>query len=196
MLSNFLNRMVLLEYINTTYPNGEGAEVGVASGCFSKQILETWKTCSKLYCIDLWDHQEVGYNDCCNLSKEDQNCRYEQIQKDFKGNNKVVLIKEWSHIAVNQFEDESLDFLYLDANHSYKACLEDLKMWYPKIKKGGILSGHDYWDGPDESAGVKKAVNEFVKDNNIQLFTTLDENSSPKALYPGWEGISYFFERT
>ena len=44
------------------------------------------------------------------------------------------------------FEDESLDFIYIDANHAYDFVVEDINLWFPKLKKGGIFSGHDYLD--------------------------------------------------
>jgi len=56
-----------------------------------------------------------------------------------------------------KFENESIDFLFLDADHEYKAVKEDLRLWFPKIKKGGIMAGHDY----NEPCGVKQAVDEY-----------------------------------
>lgn len=55
------------------------------------------------------------------------------------------------------YEDESLDFVFIDAGHSYEDVSLDLKLWYPKVKKGGVFAGHDYpaWEG------VKIAVDEF-----------------------------------
>ena len=42
------------------------------------------------------------------------------------------------------FEDERLDFVFIDANHSYEACLEDIRLWFPKVKPNGVIAGHDY----------------------------------------------------
>jgi predicted O-methyltransferase YrrM len=60
--------------------------------------------------------------------------------------------------AYKLFEDESIDFLFIDADHSFEAVKKDLKLWYPKVKTGGIIAGHDYmWvDGR-----VAMAVNQF-----------------------------------
>jgi predicted O-methyltransferase YrrM len=70
----------------------------------------------------------------------------------------IITIKGNSHDVYNQFEDESIDFLFIDGSHEYKDVLKDLQLWYPKVKTGGIISGHDYtWiDGR-----VKRAVDQF-----------------------------------
>lgn len=196
MLNNFENRIVMLEYINSKFTNGVGAEIGVAAGHFSKQILATWTNCREFYCIDLWEQQQTGYVDGCNLSNEKQNATYQQILLDFAEYPHVKIIKNWSHEAVKNFSDEYFDFIYIDANHSYKASLEDMKMWYPKIKKGGILAGHDYFDGPEESYGVKKAADEFAALANTQLYHTTSEFSPKNALWPeSWEGTSWIISK-
>lgn len=192
---NLIDRVELLEIVDQEFPGGIGVEIGVASGCFTKQILATWKSLGELYCIDLWAHQSENYYDSCNLSDNVQKDRYQQFLKDFSGL-KIQVIKDWSHMAVNKFEDNSIDFLYLDANHSYAPCLQDINLWYPKVKIGGVLSGHDYYNGDDKGAGVKKAVDEFALKNNITIFKTLNEYSRPEAVYGvSWEGPSWFFRK-
>jgi hypothetical protein len=60
--------------------------------------------------------------------------------------------------AANTFPDRSLDFVYLDGDHSLKGCTRDIVAWAPKVKAGGILAGHDYYD--NEPFMVRTAVNE------------------------------------
>jgi hypothetical protein len=72
------------------------------------------------------------------------------------------------------FDDESLDFVYIDANHRPDFVREDIREWTKKVKKGGIVSGHDYHG---DVAGV---VDEYVRNNNLELFVT--EQKSDKAL--------------
>ena len=55
-----------------------------------------------------------------------------------------TLIKKTSMEALDDFKDESLDFVYIDGNHKIKYIVEDIFEWYRKIKKGGVISGHDY----------------------------------------------------
>lgn len=69
----------------------------------------------------------------------------------------VSVIKGSSHDVHEQFADESIDFLFIDGNHKYDVVKKDLTLWYPKVKIGGIISGHDYTN----PCGVKQAVDEF-----------------------------------
>ena len=68
--------------------------------------------------------------------------------------------------VVNDFEDESLDFVYLDGNHDYNVVSKEIPAWEKKVKIGGLVGGHDY---THKKPGVPKAVNEYVKENNIKL---------------------------
>ena len=65
--------------------------------------------------------------------------------------------------AVNNFKDNILDFVYIDADHRYEAVKADILAWLPKVKKNGWLCGHDY----GEKDGVTKAVDELFPDAEI-----------------------------
>lgn len=71
----------------------------------------------------------------------------------------VSMIEATSVQASRQFEDATLDFVFLDADHSYDAVKADIAAWWPKVKPGGILAGHDHCE---EFPGVGKALVEFV----------------------------------
>src|SRR5689334_10735940 len=76
----------------------------------------------------------------------------------------VKYVKLPSVEAAKQFEDGSLSFVFIDAEHLYEQVCQDIKAWWPKIKKGGAIGGHDYhpiWP-PGAWPGVLKAVNELV----------------------------------
>lgn len=64
-----------------------------------------------------------------------------------------------SHQVYESFEDESIDFLFIDGDHHYESVKTDLTNWFPKIRSGGIISGHDYTEAGE--CGVIPAVNEF-----------------------------------
>ena len=79
-------------------------------------------------------------------------------------------IRKKSEDASRDFADGSLDFVFIDADHSCHAVKTDLRCWYPKLKSGGIIAGHDYVPGhPDSDAGVVKAVNEFFGCKELEL---------------------------
>ena len=82
-----------------------------------------------------------------------------------KGSNINPLLK----LIDYEFNDQSLNFVYIDANHSYDSVLEDLNCWWPKLKRHGILFGDDYFSKSKEKYGVIKAVNEFTYHNKIQV---------------------------
>ena len=90
----------------------------------------------------------------------------------------VFLHKGRSSDVCKNFEDEYFDFIYIDADHSFDAVLNDLKNWYPKVKKGGVISGHDWDCNPLLSEfhlfGVERAVREFLN-NKISKVTLTDE---------------------
>ena len=80
-------------------------------------------------------------------------------------NGTVSLVRETSGDALEKFEDNMFDFVYIDGNHSYDYVKNDISGYYKKIKQGGVLCGDDY-----RMEDVEKAVTEFVKDNNIKNF--------------------------
>ena len=71
--------------------------------------------------------------------------------------------------ASEMYADKSLDFVYIDANHSYEFVKEDLRVWLPKVKDKGIIAGHDY--NPVSWPGVIKAVNETFVKQNLKFFS-------------------------
>lgn len=75
----------------------------------------------------------------------------------------IIDIGKPSLDAVNEFEDESIDFIFIDADHYYDAISQDLNIWYPKVKCNGVFSGHDR-----HFPGVSRALNEFCKKNDVK----------------------------
>lgn len=156
--------------------NPKICEVGVRTGGYFDFLLQD--NVSEAYGVDIWRSTDsTGQND--NLY--DQNTldnQYNEVFTKYRHDNRVRLIREFSVNAARFFPDEYFDFIYIDADHTYDAVKEDLQAWYPKIKKGGILSGHDYISaqktiqlGHSVPFGVIEAVSEFKTENNI------DENN-------------------
>ena len=80
------------------------------------------------------------------------------------------VIKLFSVDAATLFPDQYFDLVFIDADHHYEEVLSDIKAWWPKIKKGGVLSGHDYGG---KKIGVKQAVNEYFGENEINLIDNI-----------------------
>ena len=85
-------------------------------------------------------------------------------------------MKMTTNEASTDFEDESLDFVYLDAGHMYADVKMDLEHWWGKVKKGGIFAGDDYFNGFVKQAGysfgVRDAVDEFFGERNYRVQAT------------------------
>jgi hypothetical protein len=147
-------------------------EIGVQRGNFSEYLLKS-NSLTKLYLIDCWAYQD-NYLDMANISNAQQQSYYQYVNQRFSQNSRVKIIREFSTKACELFEDGSLDFIYLDADHSYEAIKKDIEIWYPKLRTGGTLAGHDYFDGvvPQGNFGVKTAVNEFIEKHNYKLNIT------------------------
>ena len=75
------------------------------------------------------------------------------------GDRKYTAIKATSKAAARKFKDESLDVVFIDLDHSYEAVKEDIKLWLPKVKKGGYIAGDDYHEN---WKGVIQAVDELL----------------------------------
>lgn len=171
------SRMHFPELLNNVGLLGEGAEIGVASGEYSEHILKYWKG-QKLFSIDPWmEYPREVYRDNANVSQTRQEEFYQRTVNRLKEyGNRSVMLRKTSAEAVKQFNNGTLDFVYIDARHHYEAVKEDIALWRPKVKRGGILAGHDYVDGMlgEGDFGVKSAVDEFVKDTGYKLLVTAD----------------------
>jgi hypothetical protein len=162
-------------WLNWLGLSGEGVEVGVYRGDFSDQLLRTWD-CARLTSIDPWrEFPGDEYVDVCNLPQDKHEANHAStVARLHRFGERSRVMRATSAEAVPSFADNSLDFVYLDAQHHYDAVREDLAMWHPKIRKGGVLAGHDYLDGTIESGdyGVKRAVDEFVAERGYRLIVS------------------------
>jgi len=137
-----------------------GAEIGTQYGKNAHSILSQLPI-KKIYLIDPyrvypkyteWVEDEYWMN-------KDMNEIFEGAQNrlsDF--NNKIVFIKKMSSEAINDVPD-NLDFVYIDGNHDYEFVKQDINLWFPKVKKGGVIGGHDM-----HHQGVARAFVELVYD--------------------------------
>lgn len=151
-----------------------GAEVGVDEGIYSETLLKI-NPQFRLYLIDSWSRDD-GYSELQGIDLEQ---RYNAAKARLKLYRKAMFVREFSMNAVKRFADESLDFVYIDAAHDYEHVSEDIREWSKKVKKGGIIAGYGYKDVP--GFGVIKAVDEWVKQNDIKPLFILR-----KAIYPTW----------
>ena len=143
----------------------KGAEVGVYKGYYSKVLLDNIPNL-ELLCVDNWANRR-------------RRNFYSVAKEELEIYPNAVIIHKDSVEAAKEVENESLDFIFIDAAHDYENVKKDIESWTPKVKIGGIISGHDYYKFRDGSLGVITAVNEYVKNNNYKLELTEWNRSNP-----------------
>ncbi len=152
-------------------------EVGVFKGCsFSFLVVEVINSGKKIECIAIdafpWPDLEPAFD---------------MHMKPLEGHF-VKMAGGDSFDAAKKFEDESIDFIFIDANHTYEFVSKDIAAFLPKMKKGGVVAGHDY---NLSHPGVMQAVNEaFVEEVERGHYTPEDKVERKK---PG-KGMTYVKE--
>lgn len=154
--------------------NPVGAEIGVFTADLSSRLLK--RNDLTLYMIDPWG---VSDKDSEYAKTGDFHAELTQVQQDryFENAREVVsihgnrakIIRKASIEAAKDIDDGSLDFVFIDADHSYEGCRADIAAWMPKIKAGGLLCGHDYKNIDYPCFGVEQAVDEFSANNNLPV---------------------------
>lgn len=125
----------------------------------------------QLYCIDPWEFDFLDLRESHPLSKfmlgrltgSHAFETFKNSIEPYKTN--VNFLRMKSEIASNQFENESIDFVFIDGDHSYTGCHLDIKCWLKKVKIGGYIAGHDFLD--NTMPGVTRAVNELLPEARL-----------------------------
>lgn len=161
------------EEVLSRLPGGKvkGAEIGVFAGEMSAHLLQ--RPDLELIMVDAWDRRVYGFDaDDFHAALDDaDNQRYMKMAlsntEDAAERRRVMIMDSLK--AASHTPDASLDFVFIDADHSYEGCKRDLEAWYPKVREGGLFSGHDY-DHPDyPNWGVKRAVDEFAASYGLSV---------------------------
>lgn len=165
-LGDFLNRHNLL---------GEGVEVGVADGTFSERIMSQWEG-RQLHLVDLWESDPRNRDRSQVDTALHQSDRQAAERRLSQFGNRIHFHQTDSLVAAQEFADNSLDFVYLDADHSVAAVQEDIAAWYPKVRHGGLLAGHDFLDGTTNECefGVKTAVERWESQTGHRVAATAE----------------------
>jgi len=146
-----------------------GIEIGVYDGWNSLEILETLPI-KKLYLIDPYKSYDDYFENEDSETQKDLDKRRivtREVLKKYK--DKIVFVYDFSEKAVEKINEE-VDFVYIDGNHEYSFVKKDIELYFPKVKKGGLIGGHDYNFSPETEKkhfGVVKAVQEFFKGKTV-----------------------------
>jgi len=147
-----------------------GAEIGVYKGAYTKALLDAGLT---VYGIDPW--RAFKGQGRTQQRQERQDFLYGHTQrylKEYIDKGKCKLIRKTSQEALDDFKDKSLDFVYIDGDHTFGHVAQDIYQWSKKVKTGGIIAGHDYFLTPIHARNVwchvKVVVDAWVKLYDIQ----------------------------
>ena len=135
-------------------------------GCSQDEKLHSWRLKLEKIKPDEWHTQDGLFNVMNRMLKNTM----------FAADRRILIVTD-SVDASKIVQDESLDFVFIDAAHDYKSVVLDIKCWFPKVRKGGLVSGHDYGGRRNKLGyfGVNKAVDEFAEANNYTILHS-----------PGW----------
>lgn len=135
-----------------------GAEIGVKEGRFISYLLAQFPQLT-MYAVDPWENQPEGSETYIGWNWDQIYGQYQQAIKPYR--DRVIELRLYSEGAAKLIEDGSLDFVFIDAQHDFNSVMQDIEIWRPKLKPGGLLSGHDY---QPKFQGLMRAVNISVKD--------------------------------
>jgi len=169
-----------------------GVEIGVWTGRYAKFLCSKIRGL-KLSCIDPW----ISYDEYVEYHDEAGQIILNEALEKAKGRLapfNCEFIRKYSMDAVKDFKDESLDFVFIDGNHSFQYVINDIAEWSKKVRPGGIVAGHDYWISTERKPSltytptqdelirlcqVKEAVLGWTKANQIQPWYIITSDSCP-----------------
>lgn len=177
-LSFVMARDELPHVLNARGLLGVGAEVGVKLGEYSELLLRSW--CGRrLISIDSWPVAPGADPEDPLVGTAAQE-RYlaETRRRLAPFGERSEIRRRDSLVAAAEVGPGELDFVYIDAAHEYEAVRADIDAWHARVRPGGLLCGHDYYDGFRAGAmyGVARAVDEFCDARGLRVATTLREH--------------------
>lgn len=177
MILNF-DRNTLIKLL----PEGICAEIGVAEAKFSMYIHAN-TTPKMFYLIDAWKNFDLGYNDSNMVTQAEHNRRYSNAIRNLGYHDNIDIVRALSVEGASKFSDNTFDWVYIDADHSYNGCKDDLNAYKDKVKEDGYICGHDYLRKGFElpGYGTNQAVDDFVSENNY--FLTILTNETKHKSY-------------
>lgn len=162
-----------------------GAEIGVYKGEFTKLFCDSGL---KIYAVDPW--KAFNSQGRTQAIQERQDFLYEHTKRALSQCPKCTIIRKTSADALSDFKDGSLDFVYIDGDHTFKHVAFDIEEWTKKVRKGGIVAGHDYYCTPVGANNVimqvKHVVDAYAETFGVEVHVFGQDNSTKNNSYPSW----------
>lgn len=164
------------EFVDKSNSNTIIVEIGSWLGKSTAYLASKIKQSNKkitFYTVDtfLGSPNEKGLLEVVRFNGGSILNKFKQNMKDCNCLEYVIPIESDSESASQKFENESVDFIFVDGGHTYKDVLLDLQSWFPKLKNNGIIAGHDWWHDP-----VKEAVRDYFGKNITKADIKLDNS--------------------
>jgi hypothetical protein len=155
-----------LAYVFARLRFDSGVEVGTERGLYANTLLEA-NLNLYLDCVDPYRPYH-GYREHTSVDKLE--AFYMEAYVTLSKYPHVSFVRDFSEYAHYRYDDEVLDFVFIDANHSLLHVIQDLHYWVPKVKQGGIIAGHDWISRKDPAMNmhVMEAVTAYVSAYNIK----------------------------
>jgi len=142
-----------------------GVEVGVQAGKTFKHLIKNLNELT-LYGVDGWFLDKNTRLTEQPLEGTEPSSNYYSLKKWIEEHNvshRAFLVRSYTHTCLDKFEDESLDFVFIDADHTYEGVKKDTLNWAKKVKLGGLVSGHD-----SNYPSIQKFIQEIPTNLQIQ----------------------------
>jgi protein YibB len=133
--------------------DGIFVEVGTFKGDFAERLVILCEP-RKLYCVDPYESY-ADYKDTINTRTPLDAIYHETCARMARFGERIEFMRAYSVNAAEQFSEESVDFVYIDANHSFQYVYKDLCLWYSKLRVGGLICGHDALDTDERARDAK-----------------------------------------
>jgi len=162
---------VISELIKNKLHNNLGAEIGVWKGQTTEYLLKRFKGL-KIHCIDpykIYPHYAIYHSLGEYSTQTGMNRLYGKVRSRLKKfGNRCIWSRKESIVAVKQVKENSLDFVFIDANYGYEYVKEDIRAWLPKVRIGGVIIGQNIDSNKDSPLSVQRAVEHyFGKDYRV-----------------------------
>lgn len=158
----------------------EGAEIGVWKGKWSARLCRD-NPVLHMRCVDRWTQYDA-YGDSRNR-QDALTAAYEEAVRALAPYHCTILRMD-SIDAAQTVPDGALDFVYIDANHGEAFVRRDLAAWAPKVRRGGVMAGHDYiWRSERPHIQVKAAVDRYVREHDIAPWFVLAADPIPSFVW-------------
>jgi hypothetical protein len=188
--AKFIGRDNIAVWLNKLGLINLAVEVGTHRAEYASKFLSKWDgTC--LCCVDPW-RTLIDYTEQQKFLTDSDGDR----EKDYKHSirvlepfsSRVQVIRKTSKQAVSDFGNSTLDFVYIDGNHNYDSVCYDINAWWPKVRSGGILSGHDFISGSpgrkdDWGRYIQPAVTEFADEHDLFIYLIPELDHQPWSWY-------------